>query len=84
VTGSFSDEELVSLVDFIRSSPSPVREDGRHTFSVSGDIPILDIVAIEDGSVWVRISLTGNPGETATVTRKGETWQVRELVHWIA
>ena len=84
VTGDFSDDELTTLVEYIRSSPTPPTEPGWHTFSVSGAIPILDILQMPDGSVWVRLSQTGNPGETATVVRSGDGWQIVELVHWVA
>jgi hypothetical protein len=84
VSGSFSDTELLTLVEYIRSSPAPAGADGILTFAVSGELPILDIERRPDGSVWVRLSLTGNPGETATVLQKGGRWQVVELVHWVA
>jgi hypothetical protein len=84
VSGSFSDTELLTLVEYIRSSPAPAGSDEMLKFSISGDLPILDIERRPDDSVWVRLSLTGNPGETATVLQRGDRWEVVELVHWIA
>jgi len=66
VSGTFSDEELVSLVTFIRSSP-----DG-----VEGSWPITSL-SVDAGSVTLMLAGPG-PLQRVSVVRRGTTWAVTE------
>jgi len=84
IRGTFSDDELVSLVRYIRSGPGPRVPAGRFPSRVSRDIPIQDIEQQSNGSVWVRLTVDGVGGETATVVRTDSGWQVTEVVSWVS
>jgi hypothetical protein len=84
VTGKFTDRELTTLVEYIRTSPSPPTEPGWQTSPVSGAIPILDIIRMPDETARVVLTQTGNPGETATVVQTNDGWQLLRLVMWVA
>jgi hypothetical protein len=51
---------------------------------VTASTPIQDIEQQADGSVWVRLSLDGVSGETATVLRTQGGWQMTQLVLWVS
>ena len=82
--GNLTDTELLSLVGYIRSKPTPELKDGRIALGVSGTYPIRDIEQQKDGSLWVVMSLDGGVGETATVRRTKRGWQVTEVVSWVS
>jgi hypothetical protein len=84
VRGTFSDDDLVSLIKYIRSGPGPLLPPGHFPARVTRGIPIQDIEQQEDGSVWVRLTVDGIGGETATVVRTDGGWQIAHLVHWVA
>ena len=83
VDGEFSDQDLWSLVLFIRSKPTP-KGAGAFAMGVSGAYPIMPIGRQNDGSVWVRMSEDGGTGEIAIVRRTKSGWQVMEVGWWVA
>jgi hypothetical protein len=84
ISGDFSDEDLVSLVTYIRAGPGPQLPPGQYGMTVSKGVPIQDIERQPNGSVWVRLTRDGGLGETATVVRTSRGWQVTDVVHWVA
>ena len=80
---NLTDTDLLSLVAYIRSKPRPELKDGRIALNVSGTYPIREIDQQKDGTLWVMMSLDGGVGETATVRRTQQGWQVTEVVWWI-
>lgn len=66
VSGKFSDDELISLVTFIRTSPDQVKGDWRISF-LSGD----------PSSVMLRL-IGPMRGQDVSVVRQGSTWKVTE------
>lgn len=81
VGGEFSDQELVSLVLFIRSRP---KDESISAMGVSGTHPIMAIEKQNNGSVWVRMSEDGGSGELATVRRVGRRWRLTDFGVFVA
>jgi hypothetical protein len=82
IDGEFSDQDLLSLVLFIRTRPAP--RGANSVMRISGERPIMAIERTNDASVWVRMSDDGVSGETATVRKTSAGWQVIEVTMWIA
>jgi hypothetical protein len=82
--GNLTDADLLSLVQYIRSKPTPEVRDRSIALGVSGTYPIREIYQQKDGSLFVFMSLNGRVGETATVRRTKRGWQVTEVVGWVA
>jgi hypothetical protein len=91
IYGDFSDDEVLSLVEYIRSSPRPevvVDPQGRpwHGLSVTGSDPIISIGRKEGGLAWVRVSpewSDGESGQEGTVIRSGQSWRLVRTTSWI-
>jgi hypothetical protein len=83
VTGSLSAADLLGLVTYIRSGPRSVFPGGGVGMAVSVDLPIQDIEEQADGTVWVRLTLDGGTGQTATVARARRGWRITQVVGWV-
>jgi hypothetical protein len=89
VDGQFSDQELISLVSFVRGSPEQERKldpDGtiRMAFpSVDGTMPITE-VRRENSDVIVVLQSSTRSGQTATLTRNRSTWKLVSVSGWLA
>jgi hypothetical protein len=87
VLGDFSDEELVSLVDYIRTGPSMPRYEGPDYTaigpSLSNPEPITNVEKRRDGSVLVRMSSDQIGGFLATVVRVEGAWRLTSVAGWV-
>jgi len=82
--GTLSDKDLISLVAFIRTGPTPpVNKDGSEPMSVRRLFPILDIAEQPDGTVRVVLSPDGGVGETVVVRREKRAWRVQRVTGWV-
>jgi hypothetical protein len=84
VHGDVADDELVSLVDYIRTSPRPRPKDGWESLGLSGSIPISDIWRNSDGSIRVLLSANGYSFQGATCTRGRDGWEINDVGYGIA
>jgi hypothetical protein len=83
VVGEFDDETLLSLVDFIRSSPPiPGVPPNSSPRNVDGTRPISS-VGREDDKVVVRLSTGPNQGLEITLVRANGSWEVTKFLMWI-
>jgi hypothetical protein len=83
VHGSFSDEEVMSLVTYIRTGPRPATEPGSIVMGISGGEPIQDIQQEADGSVSVVMTYDGYVFEVATCVRSGKAWRITSAAYGI-
>jgi hypothetical protein len=90
VNGRFSDEELLDLVIFIRTSPRkpaiPDDPDGTSHVEVpdriDGDLPLLEIKREHN---LVRIGLGGSrSGQSVVLQRVEQRWKIKAIVYWVA
>jgi hypothetical protein len=81
VIGDFTDDELRSLVAYVRSRPTQPVRPGWVGASLSDFEPIRDILLREDGSVDVVCGLAF--GQTARVSRPNGTWQLSGVGGWV-
>jgi len=89
--GEFADDDLVSLVDFIRSSPAFVPESARSHDSekmvppvrVDGRYPIVAIVRKPDGTFEVGTGSRPGAGQHIAVRRIGSRWVVIEASDYL-
>jgi len=84
---NFSDNDLISLVAFIRSKPPlPPLPPGKGRFpdGVSGRYPVASIWRDEHGAVLVGLTDDGGIGETATVTRTAKGWKLVQVGSWVS
>jgi hypothetical protein len=84
VVGEFTDQELLSLVKYVRSSPRTRLPDGTEGMSISGSDPILEVERQSDISAEVTLSFDGGSGQTATIVRTRTGWHVINVVDWVA
>jgi hypothetical protein len=89
VDGQFSDQELISLVSFVRGSPERERKvDPDGTIHVElpdldGTLPITEVR--RDGSaVIVVLQSSTRSGQTATLIRNRSTWKLVDVTLWLA
>jgi hypothetical protein len=81
ITGEFSDEELQTLVTYIRSSPRPSTRDGTiDLMTISGSDPVRDIDRQADGSVKAWLIFGSGVATCGTFVKSAEGWQVIEVV----
>jgi hypothetical protein len=90
--GSFSDEELIGLINYIRTSPQTgaqtIREAGGGIiggsgFSVEGTWPVTSVGRSgNDVRVWLQNSTRS--GQTVTLIRERGRWVAVHVVMWIA
>lgn len=89
VNGQFSDQELISLVSFVRSSPEPERtvdRDGTihmEFLGVDGTLPIT-VVSRDGSAVVVFLESSTRSGQTLTLTRNRGTWKLVSVTFGIA
>ncbi len=88
VDGDFTDEDLVGLISFVRSSPkSPKRVDPDGTihldsFDVDGTMPISQ-VSRTDSTVTVVLPGSTRHGHTAYLRRVDGSWKLLRVTMWI-
>lgn len=93
VTGNIRDEDLVALVDFIRSYPQQPRRmdvmpDGRirSTWTmpdcVHGDYPILSVTEKEGGSFEIFTESREGAGQSIRVKLQDGKWKLLEVSNW--
>jgi len=89
VDGQFSDQELISLVSFVRRSPKPERKvdpDGAIHIEfpgVDGTLPITE-VRRDDSAVIVVLQSSTRSGQTAKLSRNRSTWKLASVSWWLA
>jgi hypothetical protein len=77
VTGSFTDDELLSIVRLIRSKPTaPLTNTLGQSGPVAGDLPINIMVRTHPGTVNVLISRNSSESQDVTLQREGSGWIV--------
>lgn len=74
VIGTFSDEELVNLVTFIRAKPSWVSGETRD--QVQGDWPVGVVIREPDGTVVAKLSKDRWEGQRGTFRRTADGWAI--------
>jgi hypothetical protein len=79
VRGTFSDDELVSLAEYVRSNRGP-----RQPFAVSGDDPVCVFARSKREVVTVILSADAIGGCTATIRQKGTQWEVTDCGCWVS
>ena len=89
VVGSFTDEDLIAIVDYIRSSPvarDRANQRGPFTDRVRGQWPIGLIVRNADGVevTWLEPKDREKSGQRATLRRDGRLWTLTRVGYWIA
>jgi hypothetical protein len=83
-SGDLSDHDLVTLVEYIRTSPRPRAEQGWVAMALSGDLPIQDIKLEPDGTVRAWLTLDDGVGYSGRFRRTRQGWQITEVVAGIA
>jgi hypothetical protein len=88
--GEFTDDELVSIVSFIRSSPEqPSKKAPNGTIyglglPVEGALPIGTIRRTGKAEVMVILAASQRHGQTVSLRRSRDRWLIVEVVFWIA
>ena len=77
VFGNFTDAELLTIVQFIRTGPHGPRE------NVEGAWPISSTIRERDGSVRVSLIQDDFHGQSVTLERRGDAWRVLKTSFWI-
>lgn len=89
VVGSFTDEDLIAIVDYIRSSPRAVdrtNQRGPFTDRARGQWPVGLVVRKTDD---IEVTLIepkdrGTSGQRATLRQDGRRWTLTRVGYWIA
>jgi len=91
VSGSFDDDEIVSLITFIRTNPknsSPSASDQARPASIFTDVdgswPVSRIHRSNDGVVEVSLLRSEHDGQTVAVIRADGRWVVTRLTAWVS
>jgi hypothetical protein len=84
IVGDLSDDDIVTLVAYIRTSPRPRAERGSSTMALSGDLPILDIEREPDGVFRAWLTEDGGVVHSARFRHTRQGWQITEVVLGIA
>jgi hypothetical protein len=82
--GEFSDEEILTLVSYIRASPRPSTRRGVDMGRLDGSEPALDISREPDGSVRALLTRDSGVSQTARFVRTGRGWRITEVVIGVA
>jgi hypothetical protein len=80
VDGEISDNDLVSLVTYLRTGPAPTTK----TLGLGRNQPIMSIRLQKDATVVVNLSRDGGSGQLATVVRVDGTWKLVNVSYWVA
>lgn len=90
VSGSFDDDDIISLIAFIRTNPknsSPSASDqatpGIFT-DVDGSWPVSRIRRSHDGVIEVSLLKSEHEGQTVTLIRADGRWVVTRLTAWVS
>jgi hypothetical protein len=90
VNGEFTDNELRSIVAFIRTSPSQKQigvglplgtSQGR--LEVHGSWPIVEIRRTPSADSMIILTLSGGVGETVVLRSAGRGWTILEVGSWL-
>lgn len=85
LVGDFSDADLLALVTYIRSGPSPHSAKGNvGGMSLPGDLPITDIQLEANRSARAWLSATHGVGFSARFRHRGHGWLITEVVGGVA
>jgi hypothetical protein len=80
VIGEFGDEELVSLVNYLRAHPSWVNGGARD--QVQADWPVTVVNRDADGAVVATLSKDRWEGQRVILRRTASAWTILRLNHW--
>ncbi len=83
VIGDLSDADLLALVAYVRTGPSPRPRDGWESTGLSATDPIFLILKNRNGTVDVLLSEHGNSGETGRMKRTRTGWEVIQVTDWV-
>ncbi len=84
VSGSFTDVELISLVAYVRSSPSGPRPLGKRDERVEGGWPLSGVWKKDDGSVDVGLAEDDMAAQVVKLRRVNERWEIVSIGFVIA
>lgn len=91
VSGNFDDDEIVSLIVFIRTNPknSSPSASGQATpasifTDVEGSWPVSRIHRSDDGVIEVSLLRSEHEGQTVAVSRADRRWVVTHLTAWVS
>lgn len=81
LSGDFTDDELVSLVDFVRSSPKGPKRKERTPYAnqVEGRWPVHCLRRQPDGSIQVWLRRDAGSRQIVHVSRDGPDWRVTRV-----
>jgi hypothetical protein len=82
VRGKLSNDELVTLVALMRSSPVWRAESGRME-RIEGAWPILSIRQVADGTVVVRTRKNYSCGQEVKLKIEAKEWRIKETAYWM-
>ena len=80
VEGDISGDDLVSLVNYLRTGPAPTT----NSLGLSRNEPIMRIRVRKDATVEVNLSSDGGSGQFATVVRANGAWKLVKVSFWVA
>ena len=84
VSGSFTDDELVSLVAYIRSSPQGPQLIGRRDERVEGGWPLSGVWKRDNGTVDVALDRGDMASQTVKLQRVNQRWVIVSIGFVIA
>jgi hypothetical protein len=79
VEGDLADDDLVSLVNYLRTGPAPTTK----SLGLSRNEPIMSIRLRKDAAVDVNLSRDGGSGQFATLVRVDGTWKLVKVSFWV-
>jgi hypothetical protein len=82
VRGKLANEELVTLVKLVRSSPVWRSETGMMQ-RIEGEWPILSIHRMQDGAIVVTTRKSNSSGQKVTFKIVAKQWHIEAAVFWI-
>lgn len=93
VGGELTDEEIVTAITFIRTSPTnpvppsmlPARTDPASIFiDVKGNWPVNRVVRTREGTVRIDLFESDHSGQAVTLERRDGKWKIIRVGPWIA
>ena len=79
--GDFTDDELISLVKFVRSGPTWTAGTARE--QVERKWPMTSLWRETDGTVVARLNKNYMEGQRVTVHRSADGWTIVRVTYWI-